>query len=161
MAWISERTSSAGVENHRSMERFINPYANQYMTTTGTNESSSAPATMRVRNFEPRTPMRRSANSFSRLRNRTKVKATNNSEMRKVRAQKTRISSLLPGRRKLGSKAFCETRMASKSKTAMASRMMARLRLEDFRVRVGAGSRTGLGVAAETDSASSGRWEPL
>src|SRR5579863_4042398 len=103
---------------------------------------------MRVRNFEPNTPMRRSAKSFSRLRNRTKVRATNNREMRKVSAQKTRISSLLPGRRKLGSKAFCETRIASKSRTAIASKIMARLRLDVFGVRVGAGCGTGVGAPA-------------
>ncbi len=107
---------------------------------------------MRVRNFEPSTPMRRSANSLRRLRNRTKVRATNNREMRKVRAQKTRISSLLPGRRKFGSKAFCETRMASRSRTATASRMMACLRPDFFGARVRAGwgtvvPRPGRGVA--------------
>ena len=49
------------------MERFISPYENQYITITGTNESNNAPTTMRVRNFEPNTPRRRSANSFRQI----------------------------------------------------------------------------------------------
>ena len=63
------------------MERFISPYENQYITMTGTKESNSEPTTMRVRNFEPKTPMRRSASSFSRFRTSTNVSATNNKEM--------------------------------------------------------------------------------
>jgi hypothetical protein len=81
MAAVSDRTSSTGVENHLSIDRFINPYANQYITITGTNDKSSAPATILVRNFDPKTPMRRSAKSLSRLRASTNVRATKSSEM--------------------------------------------------------------------------------
>ena len=48
--------------------------------------------TMRVRNFEPRTPRRRSANSLSKLRRRTNVKATNNRKIKADSAANTTIS---------------------------------------------------------------------
>ena len=91
IACVSARTSSTGVENHLSMERFISPYENQYITITGTKESSNAPTTMRVRNFEPNTPRRRSANSFRRLRNRTNVSATNSRKISAESAANTTI----------------------------------------------------------------------
>ena len=92
MACVSARTSSTGVENHLSIERFINPYANQYITTTGSDDNNRAPATMRVRNFDPNTPKRRSAKSFSRLRISTKVSATNSRKISAERAANTTIS---------------------------------------------------------------------
>ena len=39
-------TSSAGRENHFSIERFINPYENRNRKITGPSDSSSAPSTM-------------------------------------------------------------------------------------------------------------------
>ena len=62
------------------------------MTITGTNDSRSAPATMRVRNFDPSTPSRRSAKSFSRLRIKTNVRATNSRKINADKAAKTTMS---------------------------------------------------------------------
>src|ERR1700733_6388968 len=136
---MSDLTSSTGVENQRSIERFINPYAKKYITIRGTDERSRPPTTMRVRNFDPRTPRRRSANSFNKLRESTKKSATNNRKIKIEIAAKTAISWLLPGVRNLRSKAVCETRMTSRKKTATARRMIARLRLEVLGSRVGVG----------------------
>ena len=144
MARVSARTSSTGVENHLSIDRFINPYANQYITMTGSDDSKSAPATMRVRNFEPSTPRRRSANSFSRLRIRTNVSATNNRKINAESAAKTTMSWLFPGRRKVSSKAVCETRMASKTKTEIASRIITCFRCDVFCGGIEASCATGI-----------------
>src|SRR6266700_4834022 len=42
---VSCRTSSTGVENHLSIERFIKQYENPTITITGVNESSKLPTT--------------------------------------------------------------------------------------------------------------------
>src|SRR5579864_5447876 len=95
---------------------------------TGTDESKSAPATMRVRNFEPSTPRRRSAKSFSRLRSKTKVRATKSRKISAESAAKTAMSWLFPGLRKFRSKAVCEIRIASSKKTEIDSRITTCLR---------------------------------
>lgn len=102
------------------------------MTIRGTDESNNPPTTMRVRNFDPNTPSRRSANNFNRLRESTKNRATNSRKMRIEIAAKTTISWLLPGVRNFRSNAVCDTRMASRRNTLTAKRMIARLRLDVF-----------------------------
>src|ERR1700722_8213761 len=94
---------------------------------------------MRVRNFDPSTPSLRSANNFNRLRESTKNKATKSRKIKIEIAANTAISWLFPGVRNFRSKAVCETRIASKRKTATAKRIIARLRLELFGNRVGIG----------------------
>src|SRR5579864_5042783 len=114
---------------------------------------------MRVRNFEPSTPSRRSANSLSRLRASTNVSATKRRKINAERAKKTAISWLLPGRRNVRSKAVCETRMASKRKTAIASRIMYCLRLEVLGCRVGADCDTASRGPANAAASAGSAWD--
>src|SRR5438552_946470 len=91
------------------MERFNNKKAKMQKKMTGTAESISDPKTILVRNFEPRTPVRRSAKSFSRLRASTKQSASVINKIKVESATKTRVCCELSGLRiGVRLKAFCE-----------------------------------------------------
>src|SRR3954465_6905129 len=101
------------------MERLSSRNAKIQKKITGTAERSSEPKTILERNFEPSTPVRRSAKSLSRLRASTKQSATVISRMRVETATKTKVCCELSGLR-IGVRlnAFCEkTSMSNKSAT--------------------------------------------
>src|SRR5436190_15565922 len=129
MSAVSWRTSSTGVENHLSMERFINPYANQNITMTGINDSSRLPTTRRVRNFDPRTPSRRSANSLIRLRARTNVSVTNSRNTRAESAARKTVCWLLAGLINGRSNDDSDSNTPNSSKLPIERKIMSFLRL--------------------------------
>src|SRR5262249_4128848 len=94
----------------------------QNITMTGRIDSSSPTTTMRVRNFDPRTPRRRSAKSLSRFRARMKVNATNNRKTSAERAAKNRSCWLVSGFRKGRSKEVCDRTMPNTTSMASPSR---------------------------------------
>src|SRR3954464_10473107 len=125
---VSCLTSSTGVENQRSMERFINPYANQNMTITGKKESSKLPTTKRVRNFDPNTPIRRSAKSLIRFRARTNVSVTNSKNTNAESAARKTVCCVVLGLIKGRSNDDSESRIANSTKLPAARKMISRLR---------------------------------
>src|SRR5581483_6899625 len=125
---VSWRTSSTGVENHRSMERFIKPYANQNITITGRKESNRLPTTRRVRNFDPRTPSRRSAKSLMRFRARTNVSVTNSRNTSADKAARKTVCSVVLGLMKGTSNEDSHSKTANKRKLPAASKRIKRFR---------------------------------
>src|SRR5437016_12490720 len=108
---------------------------------TGSMDSSSPTTTMRVRNLDPSTPRRRSANNFSRLRANTKVSATNRRKTTAERVAKKRSCWLVSGLRNGRSNEVWDRTIPKTSKRATASRMIVLLRRDrslDTRVGVGA-----------------------
>ena len=111
------------------MERFISPYANQNITMTGRKESRRLPTTSRVRNLDPSTPRRRSANNFSRLRQSTKVSTTNNRNTINESATRNTVCWLVAGLMNGRSKDDSESKIPNKSRLPTVSRMMIFFRL--------------------------------
>src|SRR5437016_8278642 len=112
---------------------------------TGKNDSNSPPTTSRVRNFEPRTPSRRSAKSFRRLRARTNVRATNSKKINAERAAKDKRGKrcwLVSGLRNGRSKDDWERRIPKSRRIPIASKMITFLRLVVPWLRVGLGGDT-------------------
>src|SRR5262249_52386432 len=99
---------------------------------TGRNERSKLTTTKRVRNFDPRTPSLLSAKSLSRLRARTKVRATKSRKMSAESEAKTRSCWLVSGLRNGRSNEVSERRIPKTRKRPMAAKMMTFLRLEVF-----------------------------
>ena len=95
------------------------------MAITGKNESSRLTTTRRVRNFEPATPCRRSAYSFSRLRNKTTVSATKAKKIRPLSPAKNSRCSLLSGLMNFRLNEPCNTRIASSRNAPIASAITA------------------------------------
>ena len=95
---------------------------------TGRMDNSSPTTTMRVRNFDPSTPRRRSANNFSRLRANTNVSATNSRKTTAERVAKKRSCWLVSGLRNGRSNEVCDRTIPKTSKRATANRMIVLLR---------------------------------
>src|SRR5919109_1383659 len=115
------------------------------MTMTGRIDNNRPTTTIRVRNLDPSTPRRRSANNFSRLRANTNVSATNSRKTTAERVAKKRSCWLVSGLRKGRSNEVCDRTIPNTSKRAIASRMIVFLRRErSLETRAGLGVDTRL-----------------
>src|ERR1700689_1212271 len=118
------------------------------MMIVGRNESRRLATTRRVRNVDPKTPMRLSANSFSKFRANTNVSATNKRKTSTDTEAKNSSCWFVSGFKNGKSKDVCGRMTAKTSTTPMDRRMTAFLRLNVF-------SFSGLRVGEVADSFSS------
>ena len=138
------------------MDRLVRRYVNKNMKSAGVNDISSAPKTIFVRNFEPSTPMRRSASSLSRLRSSTNVSATNNRKTSADNAVRRTVCCTPPGLRNVRLNACCDTRTKNRRTMAMPRPMIRALRSTGLELTLGTGTaeiigrlRTGYEVTTE------------
>ena len=96
---------------------------------TGRKESRRLPTTSRVRNLDPRTPKRRSANNFNRLRQSTKVSTTNNRKTINESATRNTVCWLVAGLMNGRSKDDSESKTPNNSRLPIVNRMMIFFRL--------------------------------
>src|SRR5712692_7982115 len=97
-------------------------------------ESSRLPTTSRVRNFDPSTPNRRSANSLIKLRARTKVKVTNRRKTTAERATKNTVCWLFAGLMNGKSKDVCASRRPNSTRLTAVKIMTSFFRLGPDRI---------------------------
>src|SRR2546430_15888823 len=95
---------------------------------TGRKESNKLPTTRRVRNFDPNTPIRRSAKSLIRFRARTKVSVTNSRNTKADNAARKTVCCVVLGLINGRSNDDSESRMANSRKLPAASIMIRRFR---------------------------------
>src|SRR6185312_2980 len=95
---------------------------------TGRKESSKLPTTRRVRNFDPNTPIRRSAKSLIRFRARTNVSVTNSRNTNAESAARKTVCCVVLGLIKGRSNDDSESRIANSTKLPAARKMISRLR---------------------------------
>src|SRR5438270_8499479 len=95
---------------------------------TGRKESSKLPTTRRVRNFDPSTPIRRSAKSLIRFRASTKVSVTNSRNTNADRAARKTVCCVVLGLIKGRSNEDSESKIANSTRLPADSRMISRLR---------------------------------
>src|SRR2546423_5605430 len=93
---------------------------------TGRKESNKLPTTRRVRNFDPNTPIRRSAKSLIRFRARTKVSVTNSRNTKADNAARKTVCCVVLGLINGRSNDDSESRMANSRKLPAASIMIRR-----------------------------------